>query len=185
MALWRDIAGYEGLYRISDEGEVVSLPREVMVDCGNGMFKTMHRSEKKLTPHLRGKNGLFYPAITLSKDGESKAFSIHRLVALTFIPNPKNLPEVNHKDENPLNCRADNLEWCTRQYNAEYSKAKKVAQYFDGEKIAEYKSIVVASDITGIGRTSINNVLCGWTRTAGGFEWKYCDKIEGSDDLSH
>lgn len=100
-------------------------------------------------------------------------YSVHRLVAKAFIPNPNDLPEVNHKDENPLNCKASNLEWCDRQYNIEYSKAKRVAQYFDGEKIAEYKSAVFASKMTGISRTSICNVLNGWTKTAGGYEWKF------------
>lgn len=183
MALWRDVVGYEGMYIISDEGEVVSLPRKVYGRNKNGEI-VAHRVEKVLKHHLRGKGNNFYPAVTLTKDGNSKAFSVHRLVAEAFIPNPENFPEVNHKDENPLNCNVDNLEWCDRQYNIEYSKAKRVAQYLDGEKIAEYKSIVIASKMTGIKRTNINNVLTGWTKTAGGYEWKYCDK-ERSEDLSH
>ena len=163
MALWRDIAGYEGLYLISDKGEVLSLPRK-------GRCK-----KKLLKPHLRGKKGLWYPAVTLTKDGKSKAFSIHRLVAIAFIPNPQNLPEINHKDENTLNYSIDNLEWCDRQYNIEYSKAKRVSQYKDGVKLAEYKSTVYASEITGIQRRSITNALKGWSKTAGGYEWKYSD----------
>lgn len=172
MALWKDVAGYEGLYLVSDEGEVVSLPRKIHNACGEVIAV---RKARKIKPHLRGRNNLYYPAVTLTKDGESKAYSIHRLVAIAFIPNPDNLPEVNHKDENPLNCRVDNLEWCTRQYNIDYSKALKVAQFFDGEKIAEYKSISYASLITGISRTAINNALTGWSKTAGGCEWQYCD----------
>lgn len=174
MALWKDVPGYEGMYLVSDEGDVISLPREIKGKNKNGEM-IIKRKGKKIKPHLRGKGGLFYPAVTLSKDGESKAYSIHRLVAIAFIPNPENLPEVNHVDENPLNCRADNLEWCDRQYNIEYSKGKRIAQYYDGEKIAEYKSVVFASKITGIGRTNINNALCGWSQRAGGYEWKYID----------
>ena len=184
MALWRDIVGYEGLYLISDEGDVIALSKEV---AGRNAFSKIvaHRKEKPLKHHLRGKGKLLYPAVALSKDGTTKSYSVHRLVAEAFIPNPDNLPEVNHKDENPLNCRAENLEWCDRQYNIEYSKAKRVCQYLNGEKIAEYKSIAFASQITGIGRTSINNALSGWSETAGGYEWKYCDNLERSDDLSH
>ena len=184
MAEWREIAGYEGLYLISDEGEVIALPKQVIGRNAYGEI-VINKIEKQVKHHLRGKGGLLYPAVTLSKDGKSKAYSVHRLVAEAFIPNPENLPEVNHKDENPLNCKASNLEWCTHQYNIEYSKAKSVAQYYDGELIAKYKSISVASKMTGIGRTSINNVLCGWAKTAGGYEWKYCENTNGrSDDLS-
>ena len=181
MALWKDIDGYEGLYLVSTEGDILSLPRDVETRNASGKI-TVHRKAKLLKPHLRGNKGLFYPAVTLTKNGEPISYSIHRLVAMAFIPNPNNLPEVNHKDENPLNCNVDNLEWCDHQYNIEYSKNKAIEQYFGGEKIAEYKSIVYASEITNISRTSINNALEGWSKTAGGFEWRY---KEGSDDLSH
>lgn len=179
---WKDVVGYEGLYLISDEGEVVSLPRDIESRNASGEM-IVHLKGKRIKPHLRGKNGLYYPAVTLSRDGESIAYSLHRLVAMAFIPNPDNLPEVNHKDENTMNCCVDNLEWCDHQYNIDYSKSKRVEQYLDGEKIAEYKSIAFAAGITGIPRTAINNALKGWSKTAGGFEWRYI--LEGSDDLSH
>ena len=158
---------------------MVSLPREIHTKNKAGEI-VVHRKAKKLKPHLRGRNGLMYVAVTLSKDGESVAHSVHRLVAKAFIPNPEDLPEVNHIDENTMNNCVENLEWCTRQYNIDYSKAKRVEQYIDGEKVAEYKSIAYASRMTGISRTSINNALTGWSNTAGGYEWKY----EGSEDLS-
>lgn len=168
MAQVRDIAGYEGLYVVSDDGEVYSLPH--MVCNGNGYYM---KKGKKLS---QGKRAKFYPCVALFKDGELRTFSVHRLVAEAFIPNPDNLPEVNHKDENPENNHVDNLEWCSRQYNIEYSKAKRVAQYTkDGVKIAEYRSIRIAADQTGIGRTAINNVVAGWNKTAGGYVWKYVD----------
>lgn len=179
MALWKDVRGYEGLYLVSDEGVVISLPREVRGRNASCEI-VAHRKAKTIKPYLRGRNSLMYPAVTLSKNGESKAYSLHRIVAEAFIPNPDCMPEVNHKDENPMNCRVENLEWCDHQYNVEYSKAKSVAQYLDGEKIAVYKSIVHASRITGISRTSINNALRGWSFTAGGYEWRYCkDRREG------
>ena len=183
MAPWKDIDGYEGLYIVNTEGEVISLPKTVKTRNRSGTI-IVHRKPKRIKPHLRGKGKQLYEAVTLTKDGVSKAYSLHRIVALAFLPNPDNLPEVNHKDENPLNNRADNLEWCTHQYNIEYSKSKRIAQYLDGEKIAEYKSISYASKLTGIKRNSINNALSGWSKTAGGYEWRYCED-ERSDDLSH
>ena len=175
MAPWKSVDGYEGLYLINDKGIVLSLPRIVKTRNRKGNI-TVKRKAKVLKPHLRGRDGLLYPAVTLTKDGKSKTYSLHRLVALAFIPNPYNLSEVNHVDENPLNCSADNLEWCDHQYNIEYSKNKPIAQYFDGVKIAEYKSATYASKLTGIKRTAICNVLNGWSYSAGGYVWKYCDK---------
>ena len=160
MALWKDIAGYEGLYQISDEGEVLSLK---------------HNPPKKMKLGLRGRDGLLYEFISLAKNGENKKFSVHRLVAEAFLKNPDKLPEINHKDENTLNNCVDNLEWCTHEYNINYSHSRRVEQYENGEKIAEYKSIVEAFRQTGISRTSINNALCGWSETAGGYSWKYAN----------
>ena len=175
MALWKEVAGYEGLYLVSDGGDVIALPKSVR--CGN---KSVQRKAKPLKIHLRGKNGHFYEAVTLSKNGESKSFSVHRLVAESFLPNPDNLPEVNHKDENPRNNRVENLEWCTRPYNIDYSKSKPVIQISeDGIIIKAFKSIADASRRTGIGRTSINNALTGWADSAGGFRWAYSTDRKG------
>lgn len=179
MSRWKDVVGYEGLYLVSDQGEIISLPRTIITNNKYGEI-TVHRKQKFLKPYLRGRGEHKYVAVALSKDGETKGYSLHRLVAEAFLPNPNNLPEINHIDENPLNNCVENLEWCSRQYNIEYSKAKKVSQYEQDLKLAEYKSIVIASNITGISRTAINNALTGLSKTAGGYEWKY----EGSDDLS-
>lgn len=168
MARWSEIGGYEGLYLVSDEGEVIALPKVV-----KSSYRTARRKAKPIKIHLRGKNGHNYEAVTLSKDGVSKSYSVHRLVAQAFIPNPGNLPEVNHKDENTLNNRVDNLEWCTRQYNIEYSKEKAVLKIDESGEITKYKSISAASKETGVGRTSINNALCGWATSAGGYKWAY------------
>lgn len=168
MANWKEIAGYEGMYIISDEGVVVSLPR--IITNYRGSYE---RPQKELKPGHRGKGNLQYEFVVLFKDGKCDHRSVHRLVAEAFLENPDNLPEVNHKDENPLNNHVDNLEWCSRQYNIEYSKNKAVVQMdMDGEEIAEYKSVNYASDITGVGRTSISNCLNGWSESAGGYKWK-------------
>lgn len=174
MALWKDVVGYEGLYLVSDDGKVVSLPR-----LSNGRNKAgpivRHVKGRKMKTCLRGRGNQMYEAVSLSKCGVEKRYSIHRLVAEAFIPNPDNLPEVNHKDVNPLNNRVENLEWCTRQYNIDYSKSKCVEQSKDGIVIGKYKSISHASRETGIGRRSINNALCGWSNSAGGFQWTYAE----------
>lgn len=172
MAVWKDVPGYEGLYLVSDDGQVMSVDRDILGRNASGEL-IIHRKGKIIKPHLRGRNGLMYVAVGLSRDGETVAHSVHRLVAEAFIPNPDNLPEVNHKDENTQNNVVSNLEWCDRQYNIDYSKSRKVSQYFDGEKLAVYKSISCAGAMTGIGRTAISNALNGLSRTAGGYEWRF------------
>ena len=177
MAVWKEVPGYEGMYLVSDDGQVMSVDRDVLGKNASGEM-IIHRRGKIIKPHLRGRDGLMYVAVGLSKDGERIAHSVHRLVAEAFIPNPDNLPEVNHKDQNTQNNCVENLEWCNRQYNIDYSKSKKVAQYFGGEKIAEYKSISFAGAITGIGRTAISNALNGRCDHAGGYEWRF---VEGEE----
>lgn len=175
----KDAPGYEGLYLVSDDGNVFSLPKTV-----HGAWE-QRRKGRKLKPGRRGRKGQpQYEFVRLTnRDGISRCEAVHRLVAMAFIENPNNYPEVNHKDENSLNNRVDNLEWCSRQYNIEYSKAKVIEQYTtDGDKIAEYKSIRYAGDLTGISRTAINNCLKGWSMTAGGYIWRYKER---SEDLSH
>lgn len=169
MASWKAVKGYEGLYSVSDEGDVKSHSR--IVRDGK---KEYRRKEKLLKQGNRGRGNLLYKFVILT-DGKGKVEhkSVHRLVAEAFIPNPNGYEEVNHKDRDPSNNRIDNLEWCNRQYNIEYSKNIPVSQYLNGEKIAEYKSITYASQLTGINRRAINNALRGWAETAGGYEWKY------------
>ena len=176
MALWKEAVGYEGRYLISDEGDIYSLPKVVK---GAWLQKRKGKFLKKGKCGRKGQPQYEF-VILVDCNGIHHKESVHRLVAKAFVDNPNNLPEVNHKDENSLNNHADNLEWCDRQYNIEYSKNKRVGQYIDGEKVAEYKSIVYASKMTGISRTNITNALTGWSKTAGGYEWRY----EGSEDLS-
>ena len=167
MARFKQVAGYEERYLVTDEGDVYSLP--FMVDCPKGKWLKEGRKLRSATT----KDG--YKTVVLTVDGVSKTVKVHRIVAAAFIDNPLHLPEVNHIDENKSNNRADNLEWCSHQYNIEYSLNKPIAQYkLDGEKIAEYKSIVYAEKMTGIKRRAITNALKGWSKSAGGYCWKYC-----------
>lgn len=97
--LWSDIKGYEGIYQVSNYGRVKSIKRGIIL-------KTFERKG--------------YPAVTLSKDGIGRSYSVHRLVGEAFIPNPDNLPYINHKDETRNNNQVSNLEWCTALYNNTY-----------------------------------------------------------------
>ncbi len=112
--IWKDIEGYEGLYQISNFGNVKSLER--MIEKSNGVIQV--RCERIMA--RRESTDGYYMA-KLNVNNHSKSIAIHILVAKHFIPNPNNYPEVNHLDCNRKNNRVDNLEWCTHQQNVEYS----------------------------------------------------------------
>lgn len=100
---------------------------------------------------------------------------IHRLVAIAFIPNPYNLPEVNHKDEDTTNNNVDNLEWCSRLYNIEYSKINNPVDCYskDGEYIKTYWSISEAGRECNINSKCISNCCNGKQNYSGGYRWTY------------
>ena len=112
---WKDIKGYEGIYQVSSYGNIKSMDRIVEA---NSNHKYQHIKEHL----LRLNGGKKYIQVILCKNGKTKPFLVHRLVAEAFISNPNNLPCVNHKDENPKNNNVDNLEWCTYKYNNEYNR---------------------------------------------------------------
>lgn len=114
--IWKDISGYEGLYQVSNLGRVRSLNYN-------------HTGEIKLLKQGTYKKG--HKCVSLFKNKKGKTYSVHRLVAIAFIPNPNNLPIINHKDEDPSNNNVNNLEWCTVAYNNTYGTARKRA----GEKM--------------------------------------------------
>ena len=105
---WRDIKDYKGFYQVSNLGRIKSLER--IVKHSKGGVK-MQKERILKTSKSR------YELASLSKEGCIKSYAVHRIVAETFIPNPKNKPQVNHKDGNILNNSAMNLEWCTASEN--------------------------------------------------------------------
>ena len=110
--VWKDVPGYEGLYQVSNCGNVRSLDR-LIKRKGQGDLPLKGGTVKQFSN--KG-----YKVVTLSKESKLKQFKVHRLVALAFIPNPDSLPQVNHKDENPANNCIENLEWCDDRYNSNY-----------------------------------------------------------------
>lgn len=149
-----------GLYQISNTGKVKGLKRN-----------------KILKPVIQ--KGYLY--IHLCKQCKDKAHLLHRLVAKTFIPNPDNLPEVNHKDENKLNNNVENLEWCDSKYNANYGTRNKRR----GKPIQCIETGVIywgAREMErqiGIKHNSIAFAIKNGTR-AGGYHWQYVD-LEGGE----
>lgn len=116
---WKAIEGYEGYYEVSSLGAVRSVPRTIRNGkTGKGSIRRI--SARIMKQHLSGKNR-DYRSISLHRDCAPKTHNVHSLVAVAFVPNPENLPEVNHKDTNKDNNQADNLEWCTRQFNCRHA----------------------------------------------------------------
>ena len=112
--IWKDVKGYEGLYQVSNLGRIKSF---------NGYDGHKYiRREKILNPYKQKSGENYYRSVVkLIKNKNSKDYKVHRLVAKAFIPNPNNLPVINHIDGNPLNNRIDNLEWCTQKHNVEHA----------------------------------------------------------------
>lgn len=113
---WRDVKGYEGVYQVSNIGNVRSKSRFVPAKNGSKRIVTA----KMLVPSISSAG---YYRVSLGNCHGRHMCSIHRLVAEAFIPNPNNYPCVNHKDENKLNNAVDNLEWCTHAYNSRFGTA--------------------------------------------------------------
>lgn len=115
METWKSIAEFQGQYEVSNLGRVRSVDRYV---DNNGTRQLLKGQMRKPYLHHTG-----YLCVNLLKNNKRYPRYIHRLVALAFIPNPANLPCVNHKDENKQNNNVVNLEWCTQSYNSRYNNA--------------------------------------------------------------
>ena len=164
--IWKSVDGYGGRYEVSNTGKVRSLNYENM--------KIVR--ELKQCKHRKG-----YLLVLLYSNGKGKLVKVHRLVAEAFIPNPNNLPQVNHKDEDKTNNNVDNLEWCTNKYNANYgTKIKRVSHPIiqldkAGNVVAHYSSLREASRQSGIHMRNIWRCCRqeNGQKTAGGYVWKY------------
>lgn len=178
---WRAVVGYEGLYEVSSTGRVRRLA---------GISEGKHKYPVKARELKQSRrNG--YPFLALCKAGKPKREYVHRLVAEAFIPNPDNLPCVNHKDETRTNNNVENLEWCTKKYNVNYgTRAQRFSEIMrnkscgvqmfsrDGELITVFRSVMDAHEATGISISNIAECASGTGRhkSAGGYIWKYMDR---------
>ncbi len=180
IEIWKPIPGYPQ-YEVSNMGRVKRLPGYQ----NSGRGPAYHKGGI-LVPRPR-KAG--YLGVGLFYKNKGKYYQIHRLVAMAFIPNPNNYPHVNHKDENPANNRADNLEWCTPKYNNNYGtkrarlsishtdnpkQLKPVIQFtIDGALVKEYPSIKEAARVTGLCKNGISSCCNGRSTNCGGFQWRF------------
>ncbi len=175
--VWRDIPGFP-FYQASDKGRIRSIER---INRGRKFGKI-------LTPQPLYRNKPYW-GVAIRRNKKNVRIGIHRLVAMSFLPNPHNLPVVNHKDENPSNNCVENLEWCTQKYNCNYGtridrikanmpQNKAVYQTsLDGVIIAEFPTIQEAARQTGICAGHICDVCKGNREFANGYKWRYVDEI--------
>ena len=190
--IWKDIKNYEGLYQVSNLGNVKSL-------------NYSHTGKEQILKPPTTKAG--YLRVYLYKEGKKrKRFLVHRLVAMAFLDNSDNLPQVNHKDENKKNNCVENLEWCTHTFNMNYgTRLERVAAALKGrifstetrkkmsakatngknskpvlqidpvtnEVIAEFPSVNEVHRQLGFSCGNISSCCNGRYKTCGGFKWQY------------
>lgn len=168
--MWKDIPGFEGAYQVSNMGRVKSLTRKVWNYTKPGII---------LRPGAK-ENGYLHVGLSYGGKREKHAH-VHRLVAQVFIPNPNNLPEVNHKNLNKADNRVENLEWCTSKYNKAHFRNSPYAKNADKKKgrtlvnksiqyILDHKEAVCStydsgytikevSEMVGIGKDMVRDIL--------------------------
>lgn len=171
--IWRKVSGFEGFYEVSSEGKVRSLN-----------YKGVNGRIGEMAPGNVGG----YLQVGLSKDGEVFHKLIHRLVAGAFLPNPDNLQQVNHLDEDTLNNHVSNLEWATPRKNANHgtrntriskslfngkrSKPVEAVDLITGEVRLRFKSMAEAAR-RGFNQGSISKCCKGTQSSHRGFIWRY------------
>jgi len=192
IEIWRPIKGYEGLYEVSNFGQVRNLN---------------HRKENKLrikTPQV-SRNG--YLTIALFKGGVGRRFFVHRLVAVAFIKNPHNLPEIDHIDTNRINNRVENLRWVTRSENhlneitrgrnsaawvemwksgrMDHNKKRVIQLTRDGDFVKEWESASAAARGVGAPRPAIIMACSGSKKSCRGYIWIYKEAYDSRNQTTN
>lgn len=173
--IWKDIMGYEGYYQVSNLGNVRSLDRVITYSNGSNVLT----KGKVMAQNVCGRG---YKQIHLKMNGKRKPFNVHRLVAQAFIPNPNNLPQINHINEDKTDNRVDNLEWCDNRYNNTYNniqfkrpnkRRKTILQLdLDGNLVREWFSIREIERETGMCRAYISKGCKNGEKVYNNY-WKY------------
>lgn len=180
---------YSGNNQVEEWRTIEEFPSYEVSSFGNIRNKKTPDRYHSLNVSGRGRN---YYSVTFSVNNVQTRRNVHRLVAKAFIPNPNNLPEINHKDENGLNNRVENLEWCDRRYNLMWGN--RTQKFIDaksipilqcdklGNVIKEWKSQTEAAKELHLDTGSLSHALAGWrinqkgkvpVYTYHGFIWKY------------
>lgn len=125
MEIWKDVESYKGIYKVSNTGKIKSIDRNIKMGSGFGVCKGKTLSDYK------DKDG--YLVVSLSNKSKYKLSKVHRVVASAFIPNPLNLPQVNHKDGVKTNNHVDNLEWCDGFHNMRHANRTGLVNHKKGD----------------------------------------------------
>ncbi|MCL1949679.1 MAG: NUMOD4 motif-containing HNH endonuclease [Turicibacter sp.] len=175
MEIWKDIEGFEGYYQVSNKGRVRSLDR--VIDRQRYGKQFLNGKVKQPCPDKKG-----YLYVHLDKNGKRYFKQVHRLVAIAFIPNPDNLPQVGHWDENPGNANVENLYWTTAKDNCNHGLHNERLSLAKGRPIygvcvntghlIEYPTIgFVRKD--GFNYSAVDNCLHKTAKTHKGYQWFY------------
>ena len=170
---WKPISGFNEAYEVSDLGNIRSIKRTIN-QFGHKTNYNRVFSGKILKPRTQNSG---YLLIWLSKNGISKPYLMHRLIALEFIPNTQNYLCVNHKDGDKLNNQVDNLEWCNHSENLKHAyrvlKQKRNSKPVKCVELNQiFPSMAEAAKKFNMSKSSIYHVLVGRNKTAGGYTWE-------------
>jgi len=184
--IWKDVPGYEGVYQASTLGQIRSMDMHIPIRGGLQL-----RRGRILKPIV---NIDGYYTVMLCIYRKRKIWRVHKLVGITFIPNPQGFKIINHKNEIKTDNRACNLEWCDTRYNINYgdrtAKARAarklnkrgfkpvVQMSMDGSLLNVYESVASAARLTGCHQGAISNCCIGRAKSSGNYRWRFASGIE-------
>lgn len=193
--IWKNIIGYEGHYQVSNLSRIKILARSIVKYRTDIKKSAIHNMpEKILKTCIAKQDG--YVVCNLKREGKSKSFLVHRVIALAFIPNPNNYPQINHKNGIRHDNRLDNLEWCTGKQNSihaykvnkrtppwlgkfgknHHSSVKVIQKTVGGVFVKEWDSMSSVKRELGIGNLYLCLKKIIGHKTAGGYIWEYKNK---------
>ena len=179
--IWEDIPNYEGLYQASNLGRIRSVDRykEVIIKNQHGEYK---RTKFFKSYILKQQTYIGYKCVQLHINGKYKWEKAHRLVAMAFVPNPENKPQVNHIDGNKINNCVENLEWCNQSYNTKHAYKNNLIKHYkieinqydlEGNYIKTWESVKEIEKKLKIKNSQICRCCKNENLTAGGYHWQY------------